>query len=67
MRSFAISIFLYTCESLTANLEKRTQAFEVRCCRRLLIISYKTHGTNEAVLRKIQAAIGKYDELHTET
>ena len=32
MRSLAISIFLYTCESLplTAKLEKRTQAFEMK-------------------------------------
>ena len=32
MCSFVISIFLYACESytLTAELEKRTQAFEMR-------------------------------------
>ena len=37
MRSHVISIFLYACESrtLTAELEKRTQAFEMRCYRRL--------------------------------
>ena len=42
MRSLVISIFRYACESwaLIAELEKRTQAFEVRCYRRLLIISY---------------------------
>ena len=62
-----ISIFLYACESwtLTAELEKRTQAFEMRCYRRLLNISYKDHVTNEEVSRKIQAAIGEYDELLT--
>ena len=67
MRSFVISIFLYACESwtLTAELEKRTQAFEVRCSRRLLNISYKDHVTNEEVRRKIQAAIGEYDERLT--
>ena len=33
MRSLVISIFLYACESwtLTAELEKRIQAYEVRC------------------------------------
>ena len=33
MRSLVTSIFLYACESwtLTAELEKRTQAFEMRC------------------------------------
>ena len=65
--SLVISIFLYACESwtLTAELEKRTQAFEMRCYRRLLNISYKDHVTNEEVRRKIQAAIGEYDELLT--
>ena len=67
MRSLVISIFLYACESwtLTAELEKRTQAFEMRCYRRLLNLSFKDHGTNEEVRRKIQAAIGEYDELLT--
>ena len=67
MRSLVISIFLYAPESwtLTAELEKRTQAFEMRCYRRLLNISYKDHVTNEDVRRKIQAAIGEYDELLT--
>ena len=67
MRSLVISIFLYSCESwtLTAEVEKRTQAFEMRCYRRLLNISYKDHVTNEEVRRKIQAAIGEYDELLT--
>ena len=33
MRSLVISIFRHACESLTltAELEKRTQAFEMRC------------------------------------
>ena len=35
------------------------------CYRRLLNISYKDHVTNEEVRRKIQAAIGEYDELLT--
>ena len=63
MRSLVISIFLYACESwtLTADLEKRTQAFEMRCYRRLLNISYQDHVTNEEVRRKIQVAIGEYD------
>ena len=67
MRSLVNSIFLYARKSwtLTAELEKRTQAFEVRCYRRLLDISYKDHVTNEEVHRKIQAAFGEYDELMT--
>ena len=64
IRALVISIFLYACESwaLTAELEKRTQTFEMRCYRRLLGISYKDHVSNEEVRRKIQAAIGEYDE-----
>ena len=67
MRSLVISIFLYACVSLTltAELEKRTQSFEMRCYRRLLNISYKDHVTNEEVRRKSQAVTGKYDELLT--
>ena len=38
MRSLVITMYLYDCESwtLAAKLEKRTQAFEMRCYRRLL-------------------------------
>ena len=65
MHSIVISIFLLTCESwtLTAELEKRTQASKMRCYQRLLNISYKNHVTNEEVRSKTQAAIGAYDEL----
>ena len=37
--------------------------FEMRCYRRLLNISDKDPITNEEVRRKIQAAIGEYDEF----
>ena len=65
MCSFVISIFLNACEpwTLTAELEKRMPAFEMRCYRRLLNISYKDHVTCEEVRRKIQAAIGEYGDL----
>ena len=67
MISLVISRFLYACESwtLTAELEKSMQAFEMRCYRRLLNISYMDYVTNEEVLRKIQVAIGEYDEFLT--
>ena len=54
MHSLAISIFLYACESLTltAELEKRTQAFAMRCYRRILNISYKDNVTNEEVAER---------------
>ena len=60
-----ISIFLYACESWTAELEKRTHAFVMKCYRRQLNISNKGPVTSEEVCRNIKAAIGKYDELLT--
>ena len=67
MRSLVKSIFLYACESwtLTAELQRRIQAMEVRCYRKILHISYKDHVTNEEVRAKIQQAIGPHEDLVT--
>ena len=67
MRSLVISIFLYPCESctLTAELQRRIQAMEMRCYRKILRISYKDHVTNEEVRAKIQQAIGPHEDLLT--
>ena len=69
MRTLILSIFLYACESLTltAEIERRIQALEMRCYmyRRLLKISYKDHVTNEEVRNRIQNAIGVHDDLLT--
>ena len=67
MRSLVISIFLYACESwtLTADLERRIQALETRCFRRLLGISYRDHVTNEEVKSRIRQASGPYEDLLT--
>ena len=64
MRSLVTSIFLYDCESwtLTTELQRRIQAMEMRCYRKILHISYKDHVTNEEVRAKIQQAFG-----HTKT
>ena len=45
MRSLVASIFLYACESwtLTAELQRKIQAMEMRCYRKILHISYKDH------------------------
>ena len=61
------SIFLYACESwtLTAELQRRIQAMEMRCYRKRLHISYKDHVTNEEVRAKIQQAIGPHEHLLT--
>ena len=55
MRSLVTSIFLYACESwtLTAELQRRIQAMEMRCYRKILHISFKDHITNEEVRAKI--------------
>ena len=48
MRSLVTSIFLYACESwtFTAELQRRIQAMEMKCYRKILHISYKDHVTN---------------------
>ena len=67
MRSRVTSIFLYACESwtLTAELQRRIQAIEMRCYRKILHISYKDHVTNEEVCANIQQAIGPHGDLLT--
>ena len=67
MHSLVTSIFLYACESwtLTAELERRIQALEMRCYRKILYISYKDHVTNEEVRTKIQQASGPHENLLT--
>ena len=67
MRSLVTSIFLYACESwtLTAGLQRRIQAMEMRCYHKILSISYKDHVTNEEVCAKIQQAIKPHKDLLT--
>ena len=69
MRSLVTSIFLYACESwtrtLTAELQRRTQAMEMRCYCKILHISYKDYVTNEKVHAKIKQAIRLHEDLLT--
>ena len=67
MRMLILSTFLYACESwtLTAEIERKIQALETRCYRRLLNIFYKDHVKNEEVRNRIQKAIGVHDYLLT--
>ena len=67
MRSLVTSIFLYACESwtLTAELQRRIQATEMRCYHKILHILYKDHVTNEEVHAKIQQAFGPNKDLLT--
>ena len=65
MRSLVISICLYACESWTLNkeIEKRIQAFEMRCYRRILGITYKDRVTNQEVEEKVRKAAGPLKKL----
>ena len=59
MLSLVTSIFIYACEllTLTAELQRRIQAMQMRCCLKILRISYKDNVINEEVRAKIQQAI----------
>ena len=67
MRSLVISIFLYACESwtLTTELERRIQAMEMRCFRKLFGITYRDCISNEEVQNRVKQATGPYDDLLT--
>ena len=67
MCSLAMSIFLYACEAwaITANIERRIQALEMRCFRKPLGISYRDHIINEEVKDRIGNAIEPYEDLQT--
>ena len=65
MRSLVTSIFLYACESwtLTESSKRRIQAMEMRCYRKILLISYKVHVTNEEVRAKFQQVVRPHEYL----
>ena len=58
-----MSIILYGCESwmFTTDLERGIQAFENKCYRRMLGLSYREHKTNEYV----GLAAGQYSSRTT--
>ena len=65
MRSLAMAVFMYGCETwtLTADLQKRIRAMEMRCLRKILNISYKDRVTNEAVRERITNVLGPHEDL----
>ena len=67
MRTLILSTFLYACGSwtLTAEIESRIQALEMRFYRRLLNISYKNFVTNEEVRKRFQNTTGVHDDRLT--
>ena len=64
-KSLVTSIFLYGCETWTllADSEKRILAFETKCLRKLLHISFLEHKTNEWVRSKINSLVGLQEPL----
>ena len=56
---------LPVCLWITAELQRRMQAMEMRFYRKILHISYKDHVTNEEAHAKIQRAIGPHENLLT--
>ena len=67
LHALVTSIFLYACETwtLTAELQRKIQAVEMRCFRRLLGISYTDHITNNEVRSRIRQHLGHYEDLLT--
>ena len=64
-RTLIVSIFLYGCESwtTTAETERRIEAFEMKCLRKILGISYLQRQTNRSVRHQAEAACGKQEPL----
>ena len=60
VKNIAISSKTWT---ITADIERRIRALEMRCFRKLLSISYRDHITNEEVKARIGNAIGPYEDL----
>ena len=63
LRSIVTQTFLYACETwtLTAELKRRIQTFEIRCYRK--IFGIRGRITNENVRNRVRAAIGPHDDL----
>ena len=64
-KSLVISILLCGCESSTllADSEKGIQAFETKCLRKLLRISYMEHKTNDWVRNRISFFVSPQESL----
>ena len=64
-RSLVVFILLYRCEAWTllADDERRIQAFETKCLRKLLRISYRKHETNDYVRSLVKSLVGPQEPL----
>ena len=59
----ALLSFVITAVHVQQSSQRKIQAMEMRCNRRVLRILYEDHVTNEEVRAKIQQAIGQHDLL----
>ena len=66
-KSPVTSILFYGCETWTplADSEKRIQAFETKCPRKLLRIFYLEHRTNDWVQSNVSFLVGPQEPLLT--
>ena len=64
-KALVLSILLYGCKSwtMTAEMTRRVQAFETKCYRRMLGISWKDHKTNKFVRAQIALLAGPQEPL----
>ena len=67
LRAIVISTALYGCEAwtLSAEMERRIQAFEFRCLRRVLKVPYTKNRTNVSIRGEITSIMGLHDPLLT--
>ena len=67
LRALVASVFLYGCETWTLNaeMEKRINAFEMNCMRRLLQVHYTSHTSNKQIRELMLSYIGEHDHLLT--
>ena len=66
-RALVKTIVLYGCETWTlmAATESKLQAFENKCMRKILQISYLEHKTNEYVWDRINSIAGHQETIIT--
>ena len=64
-KSLVVSVLLYGCETWTllADTERRIEAFELKCWRRLLRLTYLDRKTNEYVRSTVELFIGPQEPL----
>lgn len=64
-KALVVSVVLYVCQTWTptAETEKKIQAFENKCLRKLLRVSWTEHRTNEYVRNRIKNLVRPQEAL----